>query len=48
MMSNFWWGQKEKERKIAWVSWEKLCATKTEGGMGFRDLKAFNLALLAK
>ena len=20
MMSNFWWGQKEKERKMAWIS----------------------------
>lgn len=37
------------ERKIHWVSWSKLCMTKKkEGGIGFRDLKAFNLALLAK
>ena len=48
MMSNFWWGQKNRERKVAWVSWEKLCTPKEDGGMGFRDLKAFNLALLAK
>ena len=47
-MSNFWWGQKEKERKMAWMSWKKICTTKEKGGMGFRDLKAFNLALLAK
>ncbi|KAL0011178.1 hypothetical protein SO802_006286 [Lithocarpus litseifolius] len=48
MMSKFWWGQKEKERKMAWVAWEKLCKLKEEGGMGFRDLRAFNLAFLAK
>lgn len=48
MVRNFWWDQKEKERKLAWVSWEKLCNKKFEGGMGFKNLKAFNLALLAK
>ena len=48
MMSNFWWGKKKKERKLAWISWEKLCSLKNEGGMGFRDLKVFNLTLLAK
>ena len=45
---NFWWGQREKERKLAWLAWEKMCMPKSEGGMGFKDLKAFNLALLAK
>ena len=48
MMSSFWWGQKDKERKMAWVAWEKLCMPKEDGGMGFRDLRAFNLAFLAK
>ena len=48
MIRNFWWGQKDDERKLAWLSWEKLCMPKSSGGMGFKQLKHFNLALLAK
>ncbi|XP_030949032.1 uncharacterized protein LOC115972957 [Quercus lobata] len=48
LIRNFWWGQQDKERKLAWLAWEKMCTPKAEGGMGFKDLKAFNLALLAK
>ena len=48
LIINYWWGQRDKERKLAWLAWEKMCAPKAEGGMGFKDLKAFNLALLAK
>ena len=48
MMRNFWWGQREKERKLAWIAWEKMCTPKAEDGMGCKDLKVFNLALLAK
>ena len=40
MMSKFWWGQKDREKKLAWVSWEKLCTPKSEGGMGFRGSKS--------
>ncbi|KAH1072393.1 hypothetical protein J1N35_024721 [Gossypium stocksii] len=43
-----------KERKIQgkremhWCDWKSLCAPKEEGGMGFRNLNSFNVALLAK
>ena len=48
MVRQFWWGQVKEEKKLAWRSWEKMCPLKEKGGMGFRDLKKFNLALLAK
>lgn len=48
VISQFWWGQKKEERKIPWVAWDKLCTPKTDGGMDFRDLRAFNLVILAK
>ena len=48
IMRNFSWGQRNWEKKLAWVSWKKLCKSKLYGGMGFQNLQTFNLALLAK
>ena len=44
----YWWGRTKDEKKIHWINWNKLCKSKNNGGMGFRDIHAFNLAMLAK
>ena len=35
MVRNFWWGQKQRERKMAWMQSDKLCDPKGLGGMRF-------------
>jgi len=38
----------KRRRKIAWTSWENICQSKKEGGLGIRRIDLFNKALLAK
>lgn len=45
---NFFLGQKDEERKMAWVYWEKICGSERDGGLGMRNLEVFNKAMLAK
>ena len=47
-IARFWWGNGDKDNKIHWISWGRLSKVKGKGRLGFRDLEAFNLALLAK
>jgi len=35
LIRKFWWGYRGEQRKIHWVSWEKLCLPKKEGDMRF-------------
>lgn len=48
VISNYWWGGDEEQKKMHWISWKTLCLPKAKGGMGFRMFHLFNKALLAK
>jgi hypothetical protein len=48
MISRYWWSQQDKSNKIHWLSWDKLTRSKKMGGLGFRDLNLFNMAMLAQ
>jgi hypothetical protein len=49
MLNAFWWGHDNgSNRGMHWLSWECLTVPKGYGGMGFKSLKAVNMAMLGK
>ncbi|XP_019163512.1 PREDICTED: uncharacterized protein LOC109159858 [Ipomoea nil] len=46
-MNRYWWDS-GGDRRIHWKAWDKLCVPKKYGGLRFKDLRAFNLAMLGK
>ncbi|CAN0880868.1 Uncharacterized mitochondrial protein AtMg00310 [Linum grandiflorum] len=46
-MIDFWWGQVGDRKKVHWTTRQSLCLPQSEGGLGLRDFKLFNRALLA-
>ncbi|GFY97543.1 hypothetical protein Acr_12g0000840 [Actinidia rufa] len=45
---NFLWGGKVTVDKKPLVAWAEMCKPRQEGGLGFIDLKAWNMALMSK
>ena len=39
LVCNFSWGQSNEKNKMAWLSWDKMCTPKDEGGMFFEISK---------
>ncbi|GJW56983.1 RNA-directed DNA polymerase, eukaryota [Tanacetum coccineum] len=46
--SNFFKGADQSDSKISWVAWEKVLASKKNGGLGVSSFYALNRALLLK
>lgn len=46
VISSYWWGGSADNRHMHCQRWELLMRPKEQGGMGFRDLRLFNLAML--
>ena len=44
----FLWGWGKEKRSISWVSWKEVCNEREEGGLGIKEIRKFNCALLAK
>ncbi|XP_073129262.1 uncharacterized protein [Henckelia pumila] len=48
-MNSFWWEKTgSNQRGLRWMSWDKLTYHKSEGGLGFRKIHLYHLALLSK
>lgn len=48
LMNAFWWGNGGSGKGVRWLAWERMCIAKNGGGLGFRELGKFNVAMLAK
>lgn len=46
--ARFFWGSTIEDRKCHQAGWDILTTAKAQGGVGFRELHFFNLAILAK
>lgn len=45
---HFLWGGDEAKWKIHWVSWDKVVASNSAGGLGVGSIRALNIGLIVK
>ena len=48
IQSKFLWGDTDQKRKIHLVNWKKVTLCKKNGGLGIKNIKVMNEALLLK
>ncbi|KAL8124645.1 hypothetical protein AgCh_012338 [Apium graveolens] len=49
LFNEYWWKSGNGQRRgVHWHSWESMSMSKGKGGLGFRSLYGFNIALLGK
>ena len=48
LMADFWWKNNKDSRGMHWKTWSHMRKPKEKGGLGFKDLEDFNMALLEK
>lgn len=47
LQRRFLWGGNEDKNKLAWIKWDLVCSSKNRGGLGVKNLEAFNLVLIS-
>jgi hypothetical protein len=48
MFNSFWWGGGSNNGGIKWLAWDQMTFPREYGGLGFRNLHLFNMAMVAK
>jgi len=48
LQRKFLWAWGKETKTISWVSWKNVCRPQEEGGLGIKEIRSFNTALLAK